>query len=73
LPLPTRQRYAVLHEKLLDETLTTEEHQELGGLIERIEQADVERLTRLIELAQLRSISLDALMTQLGIRRSAYA
>lgn len=73
LPLADRQRYNVLNQKLLDETLTPEENQELGLLIEQIERSDVERLTHLIELAQLRGISLDTLTDQLGIRRSPYA
>ncbi|MEZ4863531.1 MAG: hypothetical protein R3C14_19585 [Caldilineaceae bacterium] len=69
VPAAVRQRYMLLNEKLLDETLTSEEHQEFGALVEQIEQADVERLQHLIELAQLRNLSLDALMAQLGIQR----
>lgn len=65
-----RQRYTTLNQKLLDETVTPAERQELRLLIEQIERFDVERLAHLIELAQLRGISLDALMTQLGIRRT---
>lgn len=72
-PLADRQRYNLLNQKLLDETLTPDENQELGLLIEQIERSDVERLTHLIELAQLRGISLDTLMDQLGLRRSPYA
>ena len=67
-----RQRYMELHEKLLDETLSDEEHDELLGLIEIIEKADADRLKHLIELAQLRNTTLDALMDQLGIRRSIH-
>ena len=73
LPVTVRQRYAALNEKLLAETLTTEEHQEFSALVDQIEQSDVERLKYLIELAQLRNISLAALMEQLGIRRPRYA
>ena len=73
LPITVRHRYAILNEKLLDETLTAEEHQEFSALVDQIEQSDAERLQQLIELAQLRNISLDALMEQLGIRRSRYA
>lgn len=71
-PLETRQRYNLLNQKLLDETLTPAENRELATLIEQIERSDVERLARLIELAQLRGIPLDTLMEQLGIRRSPY-
>jgi len=54
------------------ETLTTEEHQELLALIDRIEQADAERVQTLAELARLRHVTVTALMAQLGIRRPAY-
>jgi hypothetical protein len=67
-----RQRYMELHDRLLDETLSDEEHDELLGLIEIIEKADADRLKHLIELAQLRNTTLDALMDQLGIRRSIH-
>jgi hypothetical protein len=67
IPLNVHQRYAELHAKLLDETLSEEEHNQLLGLVEIIEQADANRLKHLLELAQLRSTSLHALMDQLGI------
>lgn len=68
-----RQRYDLLNDKLHAETLTDEEHQELLGLIEQVKQSDVERLRNLVELAQLRQLSLDELMDQLGLRRPTYA
>lgn len=71
VPATVRARYELLNEKLLNETISPEEHQEFGALVDQIEQADVERLQHLIELAQLRNITLDALMGQLGIRRSS--
>ncbi len=67
VPMAVRQRYNLLNEKLLGKTLTPEEEQEFGCLVDQIEQADGERLQNLIELAQLRNLSLDALMAQLGI------
>jgi hypothetical protein len=67
------QRYDELNAKRQDETLTPEEHQELLALITRIEEADAERLKHLVELAQLRGVSLDALMDQLGIHPPTYA
>lgn len=70
VPLNVQKRYTELHAKLLDETLSQEEHNELLGLVEIIEKADASRLQYLLELAQLRSTTLDALMGQLGIRRS---
>ncbi len=62
------QRYDALNDKLHAETITDEEHQELLGLIEQVKQADVERLRHLIELAQLRQLSLDELINQLGLQ-----
>ncbi len=73
VPAEVRQRYDELNDKLHAETITDEEHQELLGLIEQVKQADAERLRNLVELAQLRQVSLDALMDQLGLRRLAYA
>jgi hypothetical protein len=70
ISLTARQRYTSLNQKMLNKTLTPEENQELGVLIDQIEQADAERLTYLIELAQLRGVALDTLMGQLGIRRT---
>lgn len=64
--LDVQQRYVELHARLLDETLSEEEHSELLGLVEVIEKADADRLKYLLELAQLRSTSLDALMAGQG-------
>ena len=74
LPDQIQRRYDVLQQKLLAEEIAPKEHQELLGLIDIVEQADVERLKCLIELSQLRQISLDELMAQLGIEAPpAYA
>jgi len=73
LPADIRQRYDALNAKLHDETITPEEHEELLRLIDRFELADAERMQRLIALARLRSVSVDTLMEQLGIRRATYA
>ena len=67
-----RQRYTELNAKLLDQTLTQEEHNELLSLVEIIEKADTDRLKYLLELAQMRNTSLDALMDQLGIQRAIH-
>ncbi len=61
-------RYDELQKKLLAEQITPDEHQELLSLIEVVEHTDAERLKYLIELSQLRKISLDDLMSQLSIR-----
>ena len=70
LPLTLRSRYEELNAKLHEETITLAEHAELLQLADQIEQADAERLRHLIALAQLREVSVDTLMDQLGIRQS---
>ncbi len=68
----TQQRYNELVAKRQTETLAEAEHQELLALIDRIEQADAERVQALIKLAQLRNMSVKALMETLNIRPPAY-
>lgn len=70
LPSTLRSRYTKLNAKLHDETITPAEHEELLQLTDQIEQADAERLRHLIALAQLRQVSVETLMDQLGICRS---
>ncbi len=70
LPPTVRLRYDELAVKLHEEIITPAEHEELLRLIDQIEQADVERLRYMIVLAQLRGVSVDTLMDQLGIRQS---
>jgi len=67
LPADLQQRYNELSAKLQAETITPPEHQELLSLIAQIEQTDAARMQHLIELAQLRHVSLDGLLNQLGI------
>jgi hypothetical protein len=67
------QRYENLNQKLHEETISPEDHQEFLKLVDQIEMADAERLFHLIELSRIRRVSVDALMEQLGIRRSNYA
>jgi len=73
LPADIRQRYDALNAKLHDGTITPKEHEELLTLIDRIELADAERMQLLVALAQLRGVSVDTLMEQLGICRTTYA
>jgi hypothetical protein len=73
VPAEVRKRYRLLDEKLHDGTITSEEHQELSDIINRIELADAERIMHLIKLAQLRNTTVDSLMDQLGIRKPNYA
>lgn len=63
-----QQRYDALTAKRRAESLTPEEHEELLASIDRIESSDAERVQALLALAQLRKISVEALMAELGIR-----
>ena len=45
------------------------ELQELIGITDEIETRDVKRLEALIELSQIRGVSLDELMQNLGLKR----
>ncbi|MEZ4830367.1 MAG: STAS/SEC14 domain-containing protein [Bacteroidia bacterium] len=65
--------YKNLYQKLHDESITAEEHNALMKLIQIREEKGVERMACLIELAQLRKISLKELMKQLGIHSFADA
>lgn len=67
------QRYESLNRKLHEETISPEERHEFLRLVEQIELGDAERLFHLIELSRIRGVSVDALMDQLGVRRSRYA
>ena len=62
-----QQRYEALQVKLQADIISPAEHQEYLTLIDKIELVDAERMEILIELAQLKNISLDELMNQLGI------
>ncbi len=60
-------RYRKLIARRRAETLTRNEQQELIGMSDQLEAWQVERLQYLINLAELRNISLDALTKDLGI------
>ncbi len=51
-----------------EERLTEQEHRELINLGNKIEQANAQRLKYLFELSQLRGVSLQKVMTDLGIK-----
>ncbi len=70
MPPPTdiQERYDLLVEKSMMEKLTDPELLELQELTTYMENLSVKRLGYLIELAQVRSISLDELMEQLEIK-----
>ncbi len=73
VPTSVRSRFHYLNERLHEELIAPEEHQELLQLIEQIEMADVARLKAMIELARLRNVSVNTLMQQLGIHIPTYA
>ena len=67
------QRYATLQEKMELGNLSDVEHKELLQLVEKEEKTRNKRFQYLIELAQLRSISLPELMQKLGLNTFNYA
>ncbi len=67
------ERYIDLQAKMELETLTDLEHQELLYLVEKDEKIRNKRFQNLIELSQLRSISLPELMQKLGLNTFNYA
>jgi hypothetical protein len=68
LPAEDRDRMRALIEKRDEETITTEEWRELAALTDRLELLHANRLAALAELAKLRGITFDEVMSQLGIQ-----
>jgi hypothetical protein len=66
------QRYSTLKEKRRAETLTSAEQAELVSFSDQMEELNVQRMERLIQLARLRKTSVDALMDELGIKSLPY-
>jgi len=62
-----QERFDLLSAKRRAFTLTSEEHVELSRLVDESEAFAVRRLEVLGELAQLRQVTLPALMKQLGL------
>lgn len=72
LLLPAQQlRYQQLSQRLQADNILPNEYDELLALVDTHEQADAARMQCLFELAQLRNVSLDTLMQQLGIQTPA--
>lgn len=72
VPSTLQSHYDLLTQKQRENTLSTAEYAELLQVIEQIEQFDAERVQHLVTLAQLRQVSLDKLMQDLGIRQPEY-
>ena len=67
IAIETWERYHILRKKRQTETINTSESVEYAAINQQIEAANVKRLTSLIELAKIRKITLDELMSQLGL------
>ena len=67
LSIEQMNRFMILNEKHAENKISENEYAELGIYVEKIEKLNVNRLKYLIELAQLRKISVKQLMIQLGI------
>ncbi|MCC6724710.1 MAG: STAS/SEC14 domain-containing protein [Saprospiraceae bacterium] len=71
-PVELRKKYDALASKMQDKTISPDEHREILNLTDRMEALDAKRLELLLELAQLRNISLDQLLSQLGLPPHAH-
>ena len=67
LPIELLERATILHEKRRNENISHAEQEELLQLTTQIEGLHLERMRLLLKLAQLRGISLQLLMNELGI------
>ena len=65
LPPQQQARLNDLRQRLADEMMTEEEHQELLAFIDPIEQMDAERVEAMIQLAQLRKVDLNTIIQEL--------
>ena len=68
LPQDLEELYLTLIEKRDQETLTNAEYHKLLALTETVEKHEVQRLEYLIQLANIRQISLADLITQMGLK-----
>jgi hypothetical protein len=67
LPKGKTERYVNLHLKLEAETISESEYQEFMSLVAREEELRNERVKYMIELSQLRGVSLPQVMNSLGL------
>ena len=72
VPETTRTRCTKLTQKARQEGLTDAEQTELEALIDEIELLNAERMAHLVQLAQLRQLPLDQLMSELEIEPLSY-
>lgn len=64
----TWHRYRELVSARRDETLTPHEHEELKRLTDEVEVAHARRLEKLVQLAAIRNVSVDDLISEFGLR-----
>jgi hypothetical protein len=64
LPPQQQARLNDLRQRLADEIITEEEHQELLAFIDPIEQMDAERVEAMIQLAQIRNVNLNTIIQE---------
>ena len=62
-----RARYRVLHERLEAEEFTDKERREFLRMNKQAERLNTERMTALFALAQRRGVTLNEIMSQLGV------
>ena len=67
------ERYLFLQEKMEVENLSDTEYQELLSLVDKEEKMRNKRFQYLLELPQLRAVSLTELMDKLGLNILNYA
>jgi len=67
-----QQRFQTLDAKRQAESLDAAEHTELLELIEKMETLNAARMQHLVQLAQLRNVSLDELMSDLGLTHTRH-
>lgn len=72
LPDKQRERIRELTDKLEFESITDKEQSELLRLTDKAEQLQAERLQAVLELAKLRSVSVETVMKQLGVKARKY-
>jgi hypothetical protein len=72
VPPDWQQRCAELTAKARAGTITDTEHAELVGLVDGIEQLNAKRLDYLVQLAQIRGVTLDELMKALELAPLSY-
>ena len=69
---PTWQHYYLLREKLEKHIMQPDEQQELIGITDQMEKANVRRMKALFKLAKVRNTTVEALMDDLKVQPPAY-